>query len=116
MGQQTHAKIGRVLKAEDNRFARTNAVIESFRDVPEEFGMLKGLLLMSMTKDSMTNDIAETLFDRSMIAKRMDEINNAVLAEARALYMNATYPAPTDFTVTDALAVIAKPAASEVQG
>jgi hypothetical protein len=52
-------------------------VIEYFRGLPGEFYMLKGLLCAEHAlKGDATSDI-EGLFDRLMIAERMDEIQRS---------------------------------------
>jgi hypothetical protein len=66
---------------------RTRAIIDGWRGLPEEFGMLKGLLCAgiaiaaaarTMTKDRHVIDAEETIIDqhlnRYMIAERMDEL------------------------------------------
>jgi hypothetical protein len=53
----------------------TQEVIDYFRNLPGEFYMLKGLLCVehALTEDAKKN--IEGLFNRLMIAERMDEIS-----------------------------------------
>ena len=55
---------------------RTQDVIDYFRGLPGEWGMLKGLLCMEHALTGEALHHVEGLFDRLMIAKRMDEIIN----------------------------------------
>ena len=63
----------------ETKTVRTQSIIDTYRGVPLEFGMLKGLLcLPSETCGSMRSQL-----DMGLIATRMDEIN----AEAKASVM-----------------------------
>lgn len=73
---------------------RAQDIIDGFRGLPGEFMMLKGLLCLSHTVEgaeekrngyqagSSVRRKVEAIFDSTMIAARMDEINNGERAAA----------------------------------
>jgi len=83
---------------------RTDAIIAAFRGKPEEFGMLKGLLLLDSAlrpaEDTMGTKVVKSkyvgsfempltsyevirpLYDGVKIAARMDEINSEIVAKS----------------------------------
>lgn len=69
------------------REQRTKRIIERYRNLPGEFYMLKGLLCLSGAvgaglsygEANKEEKKIDALFDLSMIAKRMDEINSGVI-------------------------------------
>ncbi|MCW0163720.1 hypothetical protein OIV56_13390 [Burkholderia pseudomallei] len=62
------------------RTVRTQALIDGFRGNDNEFAMLKGILCMAHGWSYPETQRLGVLIDSSLIAQRMDEINN----EARA--------------------------------
>ena len=62
------------------RTVRTQALIDGFRGNDNEFSMLKGVLCMAHGWSYPETQRLGVLIDSSLIAQRMDEINN----EARA--------------------------------
>ncbi len=58
----------------------TKLVIDRFKDNEDEFAMLKGILCLSHGWDFESSDKLKELVDTKMIAERMDEVNNKLLA------------------------------------
>ncbi len=63
--------------------ARTQAIIETYRGLPGEFYMLKGLLCLDGAIGEYKS--VRRIFDTSAIAERMDEINRADVAAAQRI-------------------------------
>ncbi|MGX5872936.1 hypothetical protein MJ547_04140, partial [Burkholderia gladioli] len=67
-----------------SRIARTNALIDAFRGLPDEFTMLKGVLCAPNGWVSADSKRFNMLIDLTSIASRMDAINNAARERMRA--------------------------------
>ncbi|HDR8994410.1 TPA: hypothetical protein QDB01_000287 [Burkholderia vietnamiensis] len=67
-----------------NRIARTNALIDAFRGLPDEFTMLKGVLCAPNRWSIDDSKRFNAMIDLSLIAARMDALNNAARERMRA--------------------------------
>lgn len=72
-------------KREQDRLTRTQKIIETFRNLPGEYYMLKGLLCVESAlrdeQDRATRKHIADAYDTHTIAKRMDEINREACAK-----------------------------------
>lgn len=59
----------------EGRKARTEALIDHFRGLPQEFGMLKGVLCATHVMEGQDSTRWLYFFDTLRIAGRMDELN-----------------------------------------
>ncbi|WP_109479064.1 hypothetical protein [Paraburkholderia sp. C35] len=66
------------------RTARTQTLINGFRGNDHEFSMLKGVLCMAHDWSYADTQRLAALIDTSLIAQRMDDINNEARARMRA--------------------------------
>lgn len=67
-----------------NRLVRTNALIDAFRGLPDEFTMLKGVLCAPNAWALDDSKRFNALIDTSLIAARMDALNNEARERMRA--------------------------------
>ncbi|HDR9283681.1 TPA: hypothetical protein QDB45_005295 [Burkholderia vietnamiensis] len=67
-----------------SRIVRTNALIDAFRGLPDEFTMLKGVLCAPNGWTLDDSKRFNALIDTTSIAARMDALNNAARERMRA--------------------------------
>lgn len=67
-----------------SRIARTNALIDAFRGLPDEFTMLKGVLCAPNGWTLDDSKRFNALIDTRLIAARMDALNKAARERMRA--------------------------------
>lgn len=80
------------------REQRTQIIIDGFRGLPDEFGMLKGLLCVDGVVSNGARDLGKdyldqwaernhfhNAYDSVLIAARMDELRRAAATECRTL-------------------------------
>jgi hypothetical protein len=71
------------------RRERTDKIIDSFRGLKDEWGMLKGVLCADHTLEGEDRRTWDQLIDGVRVAERMDEIQNEARAKALAEFAAA---------------------------
>ncbi|HDR9033327.1 TPA: hypothetical protein QDB07_000776 [Burkholderia vietnamiensis] len=66
------------------RYVRTTGLIDRFRDLPNEFYLLKGVLCATNGWSFDDSKRFNALIDTTLIAARMDALNNAARERMRA--------------------------------